>query len=117
MVAAPQNGTLTFVGSSGRIYNIDEYSSDVVAALITLSPNGAAGTGSLTYWRCPEDVVLVDYSIVTGLTDTVGLTMQQDGATVPGSIIRVANHLNTNPFRPKLQIAFPAGALVGAVQF
>jgi len=115
-MAVPQNGTATFVGRSGRNYTIDVYVSDVAAAACTFNPSGAAGTGSLQYWVCPEDVVLRDFSIVTGLGTTVALLYSRDGATVPGSMIRVANHLNTNPYRPTLNVMFKAKTQIGAVQ-
>lgn len=115
MVAA-QTGTATFVGKSGRYYNIDVYLSDVAAAPATFNASGAAVAGSLQYFRAPEQVVLVDFSIITGLTATVALNWTQDGAIVSGTLIRMANQLNTNPLRPKLAIGFPAGALIGAIQ-
>lgn len=116
MVAA-QVGTGTFTGRSGRQYTLEVYLSDVAAAAATFNPNGAAVAGSLPYWRCPEDVVLRDFSIITGLTATVGLVFLRDGATVPASTIRIANHLNTNPYRPTLNVLFKAGSLIGATQY
>jgi hypothetical protein len=117
MAAAPQNGTATFRGRSGRLYTVDTYVSDVAAAQCTFNPNGAAGTASLTYWRPPEPVQLVDFSVVTGLTDTKGAIALQDAAIIPGGTIRWANQLNTLPFRPALNVAFAAGGLIGLQQF
>lgn len=116
-MVTPENGTLTFKGVSGRLYTIDAYISDVVAAPFTMNPNGAAVAGSSQYWRCPESVTLVDYSIATGNTVSVGAYFTRDGATIPGSSVRSANQLNTLAFRPALKIDFPAGCLIGAIQF
>jgi hypothetical protein len=115
-MVTPEIGTATFVGRSGRAYTIDVYLSDVAAVACTFNANGAAAAGSLQYWRTPEDVVLRDFSIITGLTATVGMIWLRDGATIPGSIIRMANHLNTNPYRPTLNMLFKAGTLIGATQ-
>ena len=115
-MVTPEIGTATFVGRSGRAYTIDVYLSDVAAVAATFNPSGAAGTGSLQFWRCPEDMVLRDFSIITGLTATVGLTWLRDGAQIPGAMIRLANHLNTNPYRPTLNVMFAKGTNIGATQ-
>lgn len=117
MAAAPQNATATFRGASGKLYTIDQYLSDVANAYTTFNPNGAAGTGTLQYWVAPERVTLVDFSIVTGMTDTKGIVWLASGAVKPGSAVRYANQLNTLPFRPALNVQFNAGELIGAQQF
>lgn len=116
MAAAARNGTATFVGRSGNRYSIDIYISDVAAAAVTFNPSGAAGTGSLTFWKTPEQVTLVDVSLASGLTDTTNMTLTQDGGTVSGGVLRYANFLNTLAFRVPLAITFPAQVNVGAVQ-
>jgi len=115
MAATPKTGTLFFKGSRGT-YNVNIYVSDVANALITLSANGTAGTGSPTFWRCPEAVTLVDYAQVTGTADTLSLTIQQDGANRPASILPYATYLTTINTRPAVNMTFPAGALIGAIQ-
>lgn len=117
MAAAPQNATATFRGQSGKLYTIDQYLSDVANAYTTFNPNGSAGTATLQYWVAPENVTLVDFSIVTGMTDTKGITWLESGAIKAGSSLRYANQLNTLPFRPALSIQFRQGSLVGAQQF
>ena len=117
MVAAPQYATASFVGASGRVYTIDVYASDVANAAVNWSPSGAAGTGTLTYWQCPEDCTLFEFSINTGMTDTKGLIFTEGGAVKAGTAIRYANQLNTLNNRPRLTIKFGASALIGANQF
>lgn len=116
MVTA-ENGTLFFRGASGRLYTLDVYVSDVVAAAVTINTNGAAVAGSPAYWIPPEDVALEDYSIVTGNTVAVGVTLEQNGAPRPGTAMRTANHLNTLNNRPKLAVGFPMGCQISARQF
>ena len=116
-MATPENGTMTFKGASGRLYTLDVYVSDVAAAAFVWNPNGSAVAGGSTYWRCPENVTLVDYSVATGNTVAVGAYFTRDGATIPGTSLRTANQLNTLAFRPALKIDFPSGCLIGAVQF
>lgn len=116
MVAAPQLGTMVFAGiASGQAYNKDIYHSDVVAGLVNFSSGGAAGVGTQEHWRPQEDVLLVDYSILTGMTDTTNLQLTRD-AVPTGDILRYANHLNTLNSRPRLNVVFPAGSEVRANQ-
>lgn len=105
-----------FFRGARQTYNVNVYISDISNALITLSANGSAGTGSPTFWRCPEAVTLVDYAQVTGTADTLSLTMQQDGANKPASILPYATYLTTINTRPNVNLTFPAGALIGAIQ-
>ena len=117
MTATPKNATATYIGASGQIYSIDMYVSDVSGALCTFNPSGAAGSTSQNYWRAPESVVLVDLSIESGTADTKGLIWLQDGAIRNGTAMRYTNFLNTLANRAKLNIGFPAGALIQAQQF
>lgn len=115
MAATPKTGTLFFRGSR-QTYNVNVYVSDVANALITLNANGAAGTGSPTTWRAPENVVLTDFAMTTGTADTTNLTMQQDLANKPATVLPYAAFLTTINTRPPINVSFPAGALIGAVQ-
>lgn len=117
MVTATSTNQLIFRGKSGRRYTLNCYISDVVAASVLMNINGAAGTASANYWRAPEPVVLTDASIITGPTVAVGMNLQQDGATVAGASLLFGTYLNTLAKTPQLAVAFPAGALIGAVQF
>jgi len=116
MAAAPKNGTATFRLPDGRLSQIDVYLSDVAGAFCTFNPNGAAGTGTLQYWVAPADMVLVDFSVATGLTDTTNIVWLESGAIKPGTVLRYANQLNTIQTRPPLTIRFAKGALIGAQQ-
>jgi len=117
MAAAPRYGTATFrESSSGRTYSVDIYISDVANALINWDSGNGAGTGSLTYYKMPVDAVLVDVSLASGLTDTTNMAITKDGGQIAGGRLRYANFLNTLAFRPALQLRFPQGAQVGAIQ-
>ena len=110
-------GIAYFKGKSGRIYTPGIYISDVIGAAVTFALSGAAGTGSLQYFRAPEPVVLFDMAIVTGPTVATGVLLTQDGANVAGTNTLISTQLTTLATRGSLAVAFPAGALVGATQF
>ena len=115
MTAAPQTGTLTFKGVSGANYAIDMYISDVVGALTNWDSGAGANASSETFWTAPENVFLVDFSIVTGLTDTKTLRPTANSRNLQ-SLIRHANHLNTLNSRPILNTGFAAGTRIGMLQ-
>jgi hypothetical protein len=106
MVATPKTGTLIFRGRSGKAYSYSIYNSDVAAAFVTFATTGAAGTGSVNFITAPEDMVLEDISVVTGIVDTTSLVLWLDDGPVPGTVIQWANVVNTQPFRnfPKFGI-------------
>ena len=112
-MAAAQNGAMTFVGNSGRVYSIDYYTADAAGGLGTFNPSGAAVAGSPTYWRAPEACRLTDFAMHTGTTQT-GLVMTENGAVKNGAVLKYAQFLDTLANRPKLNIPFEGGALVGA---
>ena len=116
MAAAPQSGTLSFVGvQTKRTYTIDIYISDVVAANMNFDSGAGASAASDQFWIAPENCILKDFSIKTGLTDTTKLAIVANGVAT-GNRLRYANFLNTLAFRPVLQIPFRAGSKVGAIQ-
>jgi len=116
-MVTPTNGTALFRGASGRAYAVDVYISDVVGASCRFNLGGAAGAASDAYYVPPEPVVLEDLSVATGPTVMVGLNLTENGGVRPGTSYRIANFLNTLTARPRITVAFPQGALVGAVQF
>jgi len=117
MAAAARRATLTAVGlASKRLYNVNMYISDVAAAFVTMNANGQAGTGSPTYYILPEDCVIADLSIASGLTDTTLLTMQANNAIVPGVVLQYADFLNTITTRPALGLKAPKGTQIAFVQ-
>src|SRR3990167_13997 len=95
MAAAPQRGLVKFTGRSGRTYSYAVYISDVAAAFVTWATTGTAGTGSTNFIIAPEDVVLSDYSLVTGLTDTTIQVLWLNDSPVPNSVLFDANLVNT----------------------
>ena len=111
-----ENGTVVLRGDSGRTYNVDFYASDVVGAACTFNPNGAAISGSLTFYKLPESATIIDLSIATGLTATTGVVLKMDDGIVPGRAYRLANYLNTINSRPPIGLRMPAGTNFGMLQ-
>lgn len=118
MAATPQYGTMTFMGVlSKQTYTKDVYLSDVAGRQINFDSGDGASANSGTSWRPPEPVVLRDFSINTGMADTVGIVMTANGVLQgTGSFLRYANQLNTLNNRPALNIPFQVGVDVGAIQ-
>jgi hypothetical protein len=117
MAPAARYGTMMFKGlQTGRTYAVDIYISDVLAAPVTWDNGSGATATSLVYWKAPENVMLYDFSIATGLTDTTNIVTTSDGAQVPNSRLRHANFLNSIATRPALQISFRQGSNIGAIQ-
>lgn len=117
-MVTPTNGTATFQSLDGmRTYQVDFYISDVVASPCTLTANGKAGTGSLTFWKAPENVVLTDLSIASGPTVMVGLQPTSNDAPIPNYNFRIANFLNSIQTRPRIRVGFKQGNNVGLLQF
>lgn len=112
-MAAPQNATLSFVGQSGKGYQISMYTADTAAYINKFAADTAAVAGSSEYWRPPENVTLVDFSMTTGTTQLYQV-MTIDGAVKNGTVLSYVSHVSTNPNRPKLRISFPQGGLIGA---
>jgi len=109
------NGSITFRGSSGRSYTMNFYSSDVINANCTFSLTGVAGTGSQTFYIIPENVVLVDISFAS--TNTVSTNFVPYINDIPiGSIVPIANVLNTLAYRIVPQIPISAGRKFTLVQ-
>jgi hypothetical protein len=112
-MAAAQNFALVFQGASGRSYSISGYTADTAGAICQFSPSSGAGAASGAFWRCPEAVTLTDFSMTTGTTQT-SMVMSDSGAVRNGAILMFVPHLSTNSNRPKLNIPFAAGSLIGA---
>ena len=106
-MVTPETGVITFRGlNTGRTYSLSFYSSDVVGANMTFNSNGIAVAGSQTFWNTPEDVIVDDISIITGMTvTTTGMFMVNDVST--GNIFAIANIINTLAYRnfPHISIA------------
>ncbi len=116
MAAAPQYATLTFVGiNSRKTYSKDAYLSDVVAGLINIDGGSGAGTGSPTEWTAPEFLMLTDFAILTGMTDTTAIQITRNGVPT-GDILRFANYLNTLNSRPVLTVGFKPLDRIAAIQ-
>ena len=115
-VAAPQYGVITCIGLRTRqSYSKDMYHSDVANALVNFDSGSGAGTGSETFWTPPEPVVIRDYAIVTGMTDTTKLQITRNGIPT-GDILRFGPHTDSVATRPRLNILVPPGMKLGAIQ-
>lgn len=114
MAATPKTGMIRFRGKSGKAYAYNIYNSDVSGGFITWATTAAAGTGNTTFITAPEDMVLEDVSVVTGIVDTTSIVCWLDDGPVPNTVTLWANVVNTLPFR-----SFPAFGIKGGrkVQF
>jgi len=116
MAAAPQYALGTFVGLKSRqTYTKDIYASDVVAASLAWDDGAGASATSKDEWRAPEPLVMVDFAIHTGMTDTTMVQVTRNGV-MTGDILRYAAHLDTSTGRPKLAIRFNAGDVISGIQ-
>jgi len=112
MAATPKTGTIRFRGRSGRDYAYAIYNPDVAASFNTFATTGAAGSGSVNFITAPEDITLVDVSVVTGIADTTAVVLWLDDGPVPGSVVSWANVVNTSPFRSFPQLSISKGRKV-----
>ncbi len=116
MAAAPQFGTMVFHGQqSGRVYNVDIYFSDVVDAQIRWDGGGGASANSPDSFTAPEPLILNDFSIVTGMTDTTKIQVLRNNQPT-GDFLRYTQHLTTAPVRSPLRLGFAAGVQIRAIQ-
>ena len=112
-MVSPTTATATFKGlQTGKTYSVDVYIADAVGATKFDSDGGASAT-SLPFWKCPENVVLVDLAIVTGPTVINSLVVTKDGAIVSSNRLRLTSFLTTLATRPPLALGFPAGSNFG----
>lgn len=113
-MATATTSVATFLGQSGKLYNISFYTADTSGYVNTANPMGIATSNSSAYWRPPENCSLIDYSIATGTTQTTAY-WTQDSATKAGSVTSYVACLNTLASRQKFNLAFPAGSLIGLI--
>lgn len=115
MAATPQYCAFVFVGSSGKTYSLDGYVSDVNGALINWDGGGGASSTSPDFWIAPENLVLRDFSMVTGTADTEKIRMVANGRPT-AHVLRYVPHVTTAANRPILNIPFKAGTQISAFQ-
>jgi hypothetical protein len=113
-MAAAQYGVIIFVGRSGRTYAVDVYISDVAGALINWDSGSGASSTSETFWTPPEQVVMRDFAVHAGMTQTSARVARNSVPT--GDTLRYAVHLDTLSYRPVLNIPFGAGDRVQITQ-
>ena len=114
MTAAPQYGTLIISDGSTSI-NVDVYLSDVANGAVNFDSGVSAGSASETFYKCPINGRIIDFSIKTGMTDTTAMRCTIDGSPTK-SVCRYGNHLNTMALRPALNIPVAAGENIGFIQ-
>jgi hypothetical protein len=116
MAAAPRSGTMFFRGTqTGRTYAVDVYVSDVVGGAVTFDSGAGASATSDTFYIAPENIILNDFSIASGLTDTAKISINANGVQT-GNRLRYANHLNSLNNRPLLGVPFRAGSKIACSQ-
>ena len=116
MAATPQYGTIFLKGvQTQRTYAVDVYISDVASAAVNFDSGSGASSGSDTFYIAPENVILVDFSVVTGLADTTKISINANGVQT-GNRLRYANQLNSLNNRPQLAIPFRAGSKIAFSQ-
>jgi predicted secreted protein len=116
MSAAPQFGTMTFMGvASKRIYNVDCYFSDVADGLVNFDGGAGASATSPESFTAPEPLLLQDMAIVTGMTDTTKVQILRNNQPT-GDFLRYTMHLTTAAFRSRVQLGFNQGVEVRAIQ-
>lgn len=115
MAATPQYAGFVFVGQSGRTYSIDGYVSDVNGELVRLDGGAGAGTGSPQFWIAPENVILRDYSQVTGCLDTEKIRVVLNNRPT-NNVLRYVPHVTTAANRPVLNIGIAKGVQVSFFQ-
>ena len=115
MAAAAQDGFCVFKGASGKTYVVMAYFSDIAGALVNFDAGGGASATSATYWTAPENCVLVDVGIHSGMTDTTNARLTKGGQPTPTTIIYAA-HLDTSVARPQLSEGYSKGVQIGMIQ-
>ena len=113
-MATATNYNAIFRGvKSGRSLSVSGYTPDTASGINTFGQGSSlAGSGGLQYVQFPEDVILEDFSIPTGTTQTHGY-LTEAGVVRQGTILSYVVHVSTAANRPKLAIPFRAGALIG----
>ena len=111
---AATQGTVTFVGQSGRTYIKDLYLSDTVNTPANWDGGAGASATSPETVSIPEPCFLSDVSVVTGAAQTKLQLIRNGSGT--GDFLRHSLHLNTLPLRPALRVPFAAMDQIGALQ-
>jgi len=114
MAAAPQYATMVISNGSAAI-NVDVYCSDVANGLCNFDSGASSSATSQNFFKSPISGKIVDFTILTGMTDTTaGRIIINNSPTK--SVIRWANQLNTLATRPVLNIPINAGENIGIIQ-
>lgn len=112
MAATPKTGVIEFKGKSGQRYVYTIYNPDVAADFLNWDRMKTAGTGSVDFITAPEDMVITDISVVTGIVDTTALLLFLDDGAIAGKLVSWANVVNTLQARSFPNIGVKAGRKV-----
>ena len=113
-MVTPTYGTMTFQTGGGNI-TVDLYVADVANAPVHFDSGNGADATSETFWVAPANGAIVDLSFKTGPTVIFKFGVLASGARTR-STPRLANHLNTLPARPALNIPISAGEQIAMVE-
>ena len=114
-MVTPENGTISLRGVSGKTYNINFYSSDVIGAAVTYNLNGLAAATSQNFYIIPENCVITDIAVTTGQTVTTNWVLQLNDQNI-GVVIAVANQVNTLATRATPNVPLPANRKFTMIQ-
>jgi hypothetical protein len=112
MAATPKQGVIRFTGASGKQYQYSLYNPDVANGFVTWATTSVAGSGSVNFITAPENMVLTDVSVVTGIVDTTALVLWLDDAPERNTIIQWADIVNTLQNRSFPRLGIRAGRKV-----
>lgn len=106
------NGTLSFRNAKdGSTQQINFYIADVIGTDVKLNLVGIAAATNQAFTNSKGDVILEDVSIKTGPTVMTALVVKRDDVPT-GTVLAIADHLNTLAFRPKLAIPYRNGTKI-----
>lgn len=112
-MVTPTNGTANFVFDNGETRNVSFYIADVVATDIKWNFSGISVATSQSFINAPRNCVLRDISISSGPTVMKTLIIKRDDVPT-GNALDIAQHLNSLPSRPVLNIPFRYNAKITA---
>jgi len=101
-------GTITFLGRSGRTYSYSVYVSDLGGVFWKFSSLGAAAATSSDFITLPEDVTVLDISLLaTPTVSTISVMVKNDLSL--SVVVQVSNCLYTNTTRSIPHVVIGAG--------
>jgi hypothetical protein len=109
------NGTISMKGVSGKTYNLNFYSSDVIGAATTFNLNGLAASTSQNFYIIPENCVITDISFASSNTVSTNWVLQINDQNI-GVVVAIANQLNTLATRATPNVPLPGNRKYTMIQ-